>query len=160
MKKLLILLISMLCPLSLFSQSISTDVISSAGETFESNEYTLDWTVGEGVVDFLFAEGKTLSLGFHQTDIILANLSEDITESVSKVFPNPTQNHITIEYGDKDRELSITITDLLGRKYLEKKVLSESSVEIDMTDFPNGNYLLEIMTEQGEKSIYKIIKLK
>ncbi|MCK5852260.1 hypothetical protein KAH27_04445, partial [bacterium] len=99
MKKLLILFISMLCPLSLFSQSISTDVISSAGETFESSEYTLDWTLGEGVVDFLSADDNSLSLGFHQTDIVITNLSENLTRPTLKIFPNPTQNYITIDYG-------------------------------------------------------------
>ena len=159
MKKLLILFISMLCPLSLFSQSISTDVISSAGETFESSEYTLDWTLGEGVVDFLSADDNSLSLGFHQTDIVITNLSENLTRPTLKIFPNPTQNYITIDYGDKDRELRITISDLLGRKYLEQEV-PESSVQIDLSDFPNGNYVLEIITDKGEKSIHKIIKLK
>lgn len=86
---------------------------------------------------------------------ILCSSSTGINETVFKetirVFPNPASGIFILNIpGERNKEITITAIDLLGRPVLEKRVVKESEVQIDLSNFPGGVYILKIV--EGEKS--------
>ncbi len=66
------------------------------------------------------------------------------------VYPNPTDGKATIEYIlDKETELSVYITDLLGKKIAtlisnERQEKGSHQLDFDATHLPNGTYLVNL----------------
>ena len=73
----------------------SQEVVSSAGEHFEVNNYQLSWTIGETVTETFSAGANILTQGFHQTGLETVSIFElediDITVNIA---PNPTPDVI------------------------------------------------------------------
>jgi hypothetical protein len=65
------------------------------------------------------------------------------------VYPNPAQNELNISLNKKDCE-QIVITDVLGRVVYQTKLTktSNSNLKINCTDFSNGLYFVNVLTEQ------------
>jgi len=78
-------------------------------------------------------------------------------EEKLKVFPNPTDGLFTIQTNQQGFASTLILTDSLGRLVKEKKLLSEDSVQIDLSSYPDGLYFICLNTGQEHKTI-KIIK--
>jgi YD repeat-containing protein len=75
-----------------------------------------------------------------------------------KIYPNPTHGLLEIEVPiiDEDFELQIIVTDINGRKILDKRNEPVKTV-VDLSSQPNGIYILNL--KQGDTySKWKIIK--
>ncbi len=61
-------------------------------------------------------------------------------ESVVAVYPNPTTGKIYINVKNGNRKADVELYNLLGKKVLESK----NTVELDLSDFNRGVYLMKI----------------
>ena len=79
---------------------------------------------------------------------------ENLSEEIFQLFPNPATNEITIK---SDRNLGrIEVFDMMGKK-LHDIMEIQSQTRIDISQFPNGVYLLNRTHDNGT-SIHKFIK--
>ena len=86
--------------------------------------------------------------------------SEDLSPLVGiKSYPNPTDNLITIDLGaEVSKKLVVKISSIVGVEiYFE--VLKTRKTSIDVSNFPNGSYLLSVVDDAGSIISYKLIKL-
>lgn len=89
--------------------------------------------------------------------------SDKISERVSaKVFPNPVENELNIRINSGfNRSISLTLFDVIGRKYYEKSSSIESGsnlLRIPMTGLDPGIYLLQGQDKDGVLFSKKIIR--
>ncbi len=80
------------------------------------------------------------------------------------VYPNPFNNHITIQYfSAHDHECKLEITDMNGKKIIEAVLnpgcADVSYFDIDLSDLPKGSYLASITRKSGIVKTKRIIKL-
>ena len=81
--------------LQLFSQSISKEVISSAGSTFQSQNNSLNFSVGETIIGSMTSEDYSIQLGNgYYPSLDLEALSIESHDINIKVFPNPSSKFI------------------------------------------------------------------
>ncbi|WEK70118.1 MAG: S8 family serine peptidase [Candidatus Chryseobacterium colombiense] len=85
-----------------------------------------------------------------------------IKKSQAELYPNPVEKNLFIKSNNylKDDTILITIYDLSGREIMKDKV-SYSKFEhlgIDLTSLTQGQYLIELVFPNKEKTIQKIIK--
>ena len=73
------------------------------------------------------------------------------------VYPNPTSSILNIQSKFNTTISEVNVYDLLGKQLLNKE-MAVSTTEIDMTNYSPGLYLLEVVSENNQKSIHKIIK--
>ncbi|WP_185965273.1 family 16 glycosylhydrolase [Flavobacterium franklandianum] len=78
---------------------------------------------------------------------------ETVSELNQFCYPNPVENVLQLQLLDDQNQ--ITVTDILGRKLIEKVV--PSSHKINMSAFKSGMYFLKIKNSFGIQNI-KIIK--
>lgn len=85
------------------------------------------------------------------------SIDDNNMESAIKIYPNPFSNLITIETNEPI--FKIEIYNLLGQIVKSKIIDSptNNSVNINLSELVQGNYIAKIYVENGEKSV-KIIK--
>lgn len=75
-----------------------------------------------------------------------------------KVYPNPTEGTLHIEYASLLRESVLSVIDMTGMKVYETKLTdTKAHKEIDISNFATGVYFLTIENEDQQKTI-KIFK--
>jgi carboxyl-terminal processing protease len=74
---------------------------------------------------------------------LLLGIDEPIAENLSKIYPNPAFDLVTVECPDIREVLLISPT---GQTVLHKKVDGLSSVQLSASSLPSGLYLCQIIT--------------
>ncbi|MCA0431615.1 MAG: T9SS type A sorting domain-containing protein [Bacteroidetes bacterium] len=73
------------------------------------------------------------------------------------LFPNPAYNEFSIFSNLKQENLQITITDVNGKVLISKKLATENySTKLNF-NLINGIYFVNIVNEQGEKTVKKLV---
>ena len=91
------------------------------------------------------------------TEFVAALESESFNADEFAVYPNPTSSILNIQSKFNTTISEVNVYDLLGKQLLNKE-MAVSTTEIDMTNYSPGLYLLEVVSENNQKSIHKIIK--
>ncbi len=74
------------------------------------------------------------------------------------VFPNPSNDYISIQ--SESKVTSFSISNIFGRVEITNKVISENNLNnISVTNLKKGVYTLTVITENGEKINTKFIKI-
>jgi len=113
-------------------------------------------------VNTSYQDFEDLSL-YHKTnsDTIMFRVSEtlNIEEDTKNdygfsIYPNPTNNIITVEYSLKDKAVrELQITDVMGRiiatHNLKQNSTENNSITINLSDSPKGIYICTLKYENG-----------
>lgn len=156
-----------------FCQKLSPEVISSAGDISKTAFVSLEWTLGETVIESSKTADKHYTQGFHQSYIKVTSIFPANNESLASdynmiVFPNPVEAILEIKVSsenlpqDKIGKVNLFLIDILGQQLSVQKTNEKSgSTFLDMTDLPSGVYFLKAQEENGLllKS-FKIIKVR
>ncbi len=74
-----------------------------------------------------------------------------------KLFPNPTAGQVTISMEDYTDDLSIRVINDMGKETFQATVTGTRTYNLDLLDYPDGVYLIEVSTDKG-KNTQRIIK--
>ena len=142
------------------SQSISSDLISSGGDTFTNGNYQLDWSIGELIIANFTGTDVSLTQGFHQGTYTITNIFELSGSKISiNAYPNPTTQFITVATDIEfvENNYTLTVTDIKGRLY-SKKEISSNEEKIDFSGFISGTYIIYIQQNNQILKSFQIIK--
>ena len=140
-----------------YSQTISKQVIGSAGKTQSNPNLKVSWTIGEPVVGLMTAGNNQLSNGYYAAMNIKTLSVEDNTLDVQlKVYPNPTSQSLHVSHPECN-SFRICIADLNGKQLYQGTINKEQS--LDVSSYTQGIYMVTIEnTATKKKNSYKIIK--
>lgn len=161
-KTILLLLISFLYS-NVFCQNSEPSVISTAGEVFQGNSMSIEWTLGETAVTTINNSSNQITQGFHQPYYVITSIG-NIPSFVTQidVFPNPTSDWLQINLLlDKNRKIEFQLYDLIGKMVWQSK---NQGVEItekkSLKDLPSSTYFLKLIIDnQPSNQVFKIQKL-
>lgn len=78
-------------------------------------------------------------------------------ETAYSVYPNPTKQNITVQYGEASVN-EILVGDAMGRRLFSKKIITkETETTLDLSTYPAGIYFVSIMSVSETKTL-KVIK--
>jgi hypothetical protein len=85
-------------------------------------------------------------------EVLLTLSAPTLTDAQIKVYPNPTSGKLTIELLGNFNNVSVSITDILGRKILNQHIeqRTDHNINLDLNGNANGIYVLEFTTAQGK----------
>lgn len=149
-------MILLLIPLLNYSQ----EVISSGGDQFNNSEGSLTFTIGEPVTESFFQTDQILTQGFQQNyEAILTVESIPRLNNIS-VYPNPFNDFITVSFAESiSDEISIILMEINGKVILKKNVSDKHNIiDLEITDLPNGMYLISIQGQAENSIIYRLVK--
>jgi hypothetical protein len=139
------------------AQTISKQVIGTAGKTQTNSNLKVSWTTGEPVVGLMTAGGNQLGNGYYPAMDIQALSIDDVTLNVEiKVYPNPTSQSLYVSHPDLT-SFQIQIVDMNGKQIHIGTI--EKEIPLDVSSYTQGMYLVTIEdTTNHKKNTYKIIK--
>ncbi len=139
------------------AQSISKQVIGTAGKTQSNSNLKVSWTTGEPVVGLMTAGGNQLSNGYYPAMNLQAlSVEDNVLDVQLKVYPNPTSQSLYVSHPELN-SFGITIVDLNG-KLLYKGSINKDE-PLDVSNYTQGMYLVTVENkEANKKNTYKIIK--
>ncbi|MFQ5447901.1 MAG: T9SS type A sorting domain-containing protein [Saprospiraceae bacterium] len=140
------------------AQSLQNKVVAAGGESFTSATASLDWTLGETVVQ-TWANGVMLAQGFHQVFELATPVFERPSSNFEiKVYPNPATDWLALET-DAGQPLTATLYDLYGRTLLTRE-FGPQTEKLDLSALPPGTYLLGVADEAGPVQTFKFQKIR
>ncbi len=142
---------------SFFAQSISKQVIGTAGKTQTNSNLKVSWTTGEPVVGLMTAGGNQLGNGYYPAMDIQALSIDDVTLNVEiMLYPNPVSQSLYVSHPELN-SFGIQIVDLNGKQVYSGTISKDQP--LDVSNYSQGMYLITIENkEANKKNTYKIIK--
>ncbi|MEN8118484.1 MAG: T9SS type A sorting domain-containing protein [Bacteroidota bacterium] len=155
MKKITFLFVLAIVSTALFAQ----EVVSSGGETQTASGYEVSWTIGEAVIETVTGGTNTLTQGFHQSKLTLTAINEfPVSEIGLKVYPNPTENFVYIQFSELVENVSYAVYNNLGN-LIEKKEIVSTKTKLNFTPYASGQYILKLTRDTNQPlQTFKIIK--
>ena len=140
-----------------YSQSISKQVIGSAGKTQSNANLKVSYTVGEPVVGIMTAGGNQLGNGYYPAlNLQALSVEDNVLDVQLKVYPNPTSQSLYVSHPELN-SFGITIVDLNGKQLYSGNINNEEP--LDVSGFTQGMYLVTVENAiANKKNTYKIIK--
>lgn len=136
------------------AQSITPEVIATAGEHYIGSQAQVSWTMGEVVIETVIGTNAIITQGFHQPDSMVVGVEELANGNWQfAIYPNPSRGAFVIE-GDASLALSMTVYDIIGKEIWKGQMIGGRRV-IDLTGKANGMYFLNVSNEVFN-STYKI----
>lgn len=74
-----------------------------------------------------------------------------------KIYPNPTSGNVKVELDDAFDIITVKLESLDGQTFLIENYYNVRMIDLSIAETP-GLYLLELLTADGEKAIFRIIK--
>ena len=171
--RILLVLVLTIYASSVFSQTITPQVINSSGGSFQKGYHIVDWSIGElALVNHMQSADYIVTNGFIQPFTHEPNLFENnyaFGEGEIRILPNPTRDVLEIDFRTKQQgRVSIILVDVLGNILYKKEVISHGHGQIEkinMTQYAHGSYFLKInlnrfMGFTSKTGTYKIVKLR
>jgi hypothetical protein len=141
-----------------YSQTISKQVIGTAGKTQTNSNLKISWTTGEPVVGLMTVNGRNqLANGYYPAlNLQTLSIEDNSLEAQIKVFPNPTSQSLYVSHPELN-SFGIQIVDLNGKQVYSGTISKEQP--LDVSNYSQGMYLVTIENkETNKKNTYKIIK--
>lgn len=148
-------------PILGMAQSISPEVIASAGEHFDNGTTQLSWTLGEVVIDTYDNGTNILTQGFHQTQLTVTSVEESLSDVRMNMYPNPTSEFLNIELGNNENDINLQLFDMSG-KLVHKDVINayDTKYVLPMNNVATGNYLVQMQSVDGKmNTTHKVMKV-
>jgi uncharacterized repeat protein (TIGR01451 family) len=119
-----------------------------------ANNQTFEATAnGNYAVEVSNGSCSAISACYNITGVGLENVSESVGP---QIYPNPTTSNLNIIFETlEERQLQLMTFD--GR-ILKSLKLSDQNVEIDMSTYPSGVYLIKIIKQASGSKVYKVVK--
>ena len=152
MRKNTILLFSLLTTVSVTAQ----EVVSSQGETYFNSNGSIDFTVGEVIINTGSNGTNDITQGFHQTNWNFLGVEDFAPDFDITIFPNPTSDVLHIK-SSLFQDISYSLYDAQG-KLVIKNVLSETVTQIQVNQLAPGAYRLSINDKKEPLKNFKLIK--
>lgn len=137
--------------------ALSYDVYvnSEFAENTTNTSYEVEYTGAESnlvEVVAIYPDDKT-SVGIVKTLVDHAGVGENETAK-SYIYPNPTNGNVYVKGHDID---VVKVYNVCGQEMVSVKANSDN-VRIDLNGFNTGVYMLEIIDNQGNSVVNKVVK--
>jgi hypothetical protein len=134
-----------------FSQSLPSQVISSGGDNLMMANGSLEWTLGEIMIETYARPVGYLTQGFQQpSKITITHVEKDI-ENLIEVYPNPVREWLNVKVS-RVGSYTIELFNLQGQKLINSEFNASSNndlFEVDVQPLKPALYLLKITSNSS-----------
>lgn len=118
--------------------------------------------LGDGVYEVVVTDANGCSKVQEVMVEMITSLNELEKELAFKLYPNPTKDHFTIEYfNNKRTSKTLRVFDIYGKLVGEQQLpLDENQVIVNVTNYPEGVYFVQIQGKEGIEYSSKIIVIQ
>jgi len=120
---------------------------------------TIEWTLGEMMIETFAADDIVLTQGFHQPHLVVTSIDEIPGHDISiDAYPNPTTDFVNVRlHDDKYAEMEYSLFDEQGR-LIRSSRLEGLITEVSLNEQQAGIYFLIITRGSEEIKTFKVVK--
>ena len=132
------------------------EVVSSQGETYSNANGSIDFTVGEVIINTSSNGTNDLTQGFHQTNWNFLGVEDFAPDIQATIFPNPTQDVLNIKTSVFEN-VTYTLYDAQGKLVIQNILFAEQT-PIQVSQLAPGSYSLTLNNETQNLKTFKLVK--
>lgn len=132
------------------------EVISTQGDSYSNSSISLDFTIGELIVETGTEETNDITQGFHQTNWFYVSLDDLSPIFDVNIFPNPTEDVLNIKIGNFEK-VFYSVFNIQGKLLLNGVLVAEQTT-IQVSPLPVGTYLLTLLNDSPNLKTFTLIK--
>ena len=167
MKKLLLLLflptvLMAQNQVTIYGPTIGRQVIASAGGVMNSNNIQISYTIGESFVSYYHSGNTIITEGFQQGEAVnYTSFNDHVGTEVTVIaYPNPTTGTIRLAFENDDLlDYRVGVFNMEGKLLFLDRCIGES-IDIDMREYPSGQYKVFFYTEDQKGYDQRVISIQ
>jgi hypothetical protein len=132
------------------------EAVSTQGDSYSNASGSIDFTIGEVVINTGTDGTNDITQGFHQTNWNFLGMEDFAPTYEAIVFPNPTSELLNIQTSAFEN-VTYTLYNAQGKMVMQDK-LSAEQTPIQVSQLPSGNYSLTLNNETQNLKTFKLIK--
>jgi hypothetical protein len=153
MKKCLFALF-LVCSASVLAQ----EVVATQGDSYTNSNGSVDFTIGEVVINTESNGATDITQGFHQTNWNFVGLDDYAPLYEVSVFPNPVETSLNIK-APSFENVTYTIYDATGRIVAQNKLVGDLTI-VEVSALAPGAYSLILLGKnQNKLKTFKLVKI-
>ena len=142
----LLIFLTAILPLSIFSQELVRETISSQGTSvlLESGHYVSQTIGQQSITGSSYGENKIIQ-GFQQPNWNRLISNSEVIDSIEiNHYPNPVITNLNFNFSNyNDGETNVMVVDFSGRLLMEGSLSVESGkAQLNLSSIPSGSYLV------------------
>ena len=142
--------------LTLSLNSLGQEVVSTQGDSYTNASGSIDFTIGEVVINTVTDGTNDLTQGFHQTNWNFLGVEDFAPNYEAIIFPNPTEDVLNIRTSAFEN-VTYTLYDAQGKLVMQDK-LSAEQTPIQVSQLAPGSYSITLNNETQILKTFKLIK--
>lgn len=160
MKTLLYLIVLFSFVVTANSQILTPELISSSGDSYRDHILSIEWSLGEIVVETVVDHNFTLTQGFHQAMVEITIINETKNTGYDlNVFPNPAGEQLNIKASEiPENGLDVYIYSMFGEEVVRVHVESNFT-SIPLHSLKPAEYIVRLFSENQEVKTLMLVKL-
>lgn len=132
------------------------EVVSTQGATYSNVSGSLDFTIGEVLINTETNGSYNITQGFHQTNWNFLGLEDHVPEYEAIIYPNPILDVLNIKT-NSFMGVAYSIYDAQGKLVTQNK-LSADFTSIQVKHLAPGSYSVILNNESQKLKTFKLIK--
>ena len=152
MKKNTIVLLSLFTAVTVTAQ----EVVSTQGDSYVTSIGSIDFTLGEVIINTGTDGSHDLTQGFHQTNWNFLGVEDFAPDYEASIFPNPTSDVLNIKTSSFENVI-YTLYDAQGKLVLQS-ILAAEVTPIKVSHLAPGSYSLELIFENSNDGALSLSK--
>lgn len=145
-----------LCALLITVSVSAQEVVSTQGDSYSNTSGSIDFTIGEVVINTGTDGTNDITQGFHQTNWNFVGLEDHAPNFEATIFPNPTEDVLNIRTSTFEN-VTYTLYDAQGKLVLQD-ALSANQTPIQVSQLAPGSYSLILNNETQNLKTFKLVK--
>ena len=144
--------------LSLFTTIVvsAQEVVATQGDSYTNSSGSIDFTIGEVVINTGSDGSNDLTQGFHQTNWNFVSIEDHVPSYDAIIFPNPTSEILNIRTSTFEN-VTYTLYDARGKLVIQDKLSSVQTL-IQVSKLAPGAYSLTLNNDTQNLKTFQLIK--
>ena len=153
MKKKAILFFSLFPCLAVNAQQI----LSTQGDSYTNATASINFTIGELIIDTGTDGTNDITQGFHQTNWNFLGVQDFVANYQAVIFPNPTEEILYIKTSEFEN-ITYSLYDAQG-KLIMQNLLTAEQTPIQLSHLSAGSYSLTLKNEAQNLKQFNLVKI-
>ena len=132
------------------------EVVVTQGDSYTNSNGSIDFTIGEVVINTGTDGSNDLTQGFHQTNWNFVSIEDHVPSYEAIIFPNPTSEILTIRTSTFEN-VTYALYDAQGKLVIQDK-LSSVQTPIQVSQLAPGAYSLILNNDAQNLKTFQLIK--
>jgi len=132
------------------------EVVATQGDSYSNSSGSIDFTVGEVLINTGTDGATDLTQGFHQTNWNFVSIEDHVPSYEAIIFPNPTSAILNIRTSTFEN-VTYTLYDAEGKLIMQDK-LSSAQTPIQVGQLAPGAYSLTLNNATQNLKTFQLIK--